>query len=65
MRSDDNLDVFRDSPATRAAQWRQAAQSCAEQFPGDAKRLRYYESHAEMFEAELGLCYQTATAQGS
>ena len=58
MRSDNNqTDLLRDSPATRAAQWRQAAQSCAEQFPGDAKRLRYYEPHAEMYEAQ---CAQVA-----
>ncbi|MCC8492307.1 hypothetical protein [Xanthomonas citri] len=60
MRSDTNqTDVFRDSPAKKAAQWRQAAQSCAEQFPGDAKRLRYYESHDEMFEAQ---CNQRSAA---
>ncbi len=52
MNSTDSLDVFRDSPATKAAQWRAAAEQCAQQFPGDAKRLRYYEEHAEFYEAQ-------------
>ncbi|AJQ88068.1 hypothetical protein ACQR5V_21495 [Xanthomonas oryzae pv. oryzicola] len=60
MRSDTNqTDVFRDSPATKAAQWRAAAEKCAEQFPGDSRRLRYYESHAEMYEAQ---CNQIRSA---
>lgn len=52
MRSDDNLDVFRDSPATKAAQWRAAAETCAQQFPGDARRLRYYQEQAELYERD-------------
>ncbi len=53
MRSDNNqTDILRDSPATKAAQWRAAAEQCAQQFPGDAKRLRYYEEHAEFYEAQ-------------
>lgn len=52
MRSDDQMDVFRDSPAAKAAQWRAAAETCAQQFPGDAARLRYYQEQAERFERE-------------
>ncbi|NJB80319.1 hypothetical protein GGR65_003369 [Xanthomonas sp. 3376] len=53
MRSDINqTDVFRDSPATKAAQWRAAAETCAQQFPGDARRLRYYQERAELYEAQ-------------
>jgi hypothetical protein len=52
MRSDDQMDVFRDSPAAKAAQWRTAAETCAQQFPGDAERLRYYQEQAERYERE-------------
>ena len=52
MNSTDNLDVFRDSPATKAAQWRAAAEACAQQFPGDSRRLRYYQERAEFYEAQ-------------
>lgn len=53
MRSDTNqTDVFRDSPATKAAQWRAAAEACAQRFPGDARRLRYYQERAEFCEAQ-------------
>ncbi|WP_369916514.1 hypothetical protein AB8810_11010 [Xanthomonas sp. NCPPB 3005] len=51
MRSDNNqLDVFRDDPATKAEQWRIAAETCAKQFPGDERRLRYYQEQAEQAE---------------
>ncbi|HST44511.1 MAG TPA: hypothetical protein VLK29_04720 [Luteimonas sp.] len=50
MRSDDQMDIFRDSVAAKAAQWRAAAETCAQQFPGDECRLRYYQEQAERFE---------------
>lgn len=53
MKSDTNqTDVFRDSAATKAAQWRAAAEACAQQFPGDTERLRYYQEQAEHYERE-------------
>lgn len=52
MNSQDNLDIMRDSPATKAAQWRAAAEACVQQFPGDVRRLRYYQERAEFYEAQ-------------
>jgi|GEM_PF-2761368 len=50
MRSDQQLDVFRDDPAVKAAEWRAAAETCAQQFPGDTKRLNYYQAEAQRWE---------------
>lgn len=49
-RSDDNLDLFRDSPQRQAELWRTAAETCRQQFPNDTQRLAYYLSEAERLE---------------
>lgn len=42
MRSDNcQTDIFRNRPPS-SVQWRDAAEKCAEQFPGDQRRLNYY-----------------------
>lgn len=51
MRSDTTqLDILRDDPAVMALKWREAAQASAQQYPDDARRLRYYEREAERLE---------------
>ncbi|MGX9958548.1 hypothetical protein ACW0US_07180 [Xanthomonas euvesicatoria] len=52
MRSDTtqlSLDI---RPKPTAAEWRAAAEACAQQFPGDARRLRYYQEQAERYDRE-------------
>lgn len=46
-----NLDIFRNSHATQAKQWREAAETSKRQFPDDTRRYLHYNQVAAKFEA--------------
>ncbi|WP_337054033.1 hypothetical protein [Pseudoxanthomonas sp. USHLN014] len=51
MRHDQQTDLFRDDPARKAKEWRDAAETSLKQFPEDQRRYDYYASNAERWEA--------------
>ena len=53
MRSDRNLDLYRDSPAFLARVWRDAADASLRDFPADLKRWAHYDAQANVYERSI------------
>nr|WP_308006569.1 hypothetical protein [Xanthomonas albilineans] len=54
MRSDKNQMQLGIKPKPTVADWRAATETCAQQFPGDVRRLRYCQEQTEMAERAAG-----------
>lgn len=54
LRSSDQLDILRDSPAYLARVWRDAADASLRDFPGNLKRWAHYDAQAREYERSIG-----------